>query len=74
MKNLKVELTIATGKQYENVHLSEEVETLDEAMEFMEKVEQKGFHNHSITNDMVENAGGEELTDKREVKELPIKK
>ena len=44
MKNLKVDFTINTGKQYENLHISAEVETLDEGLELGKEAEEL-FHN-----------------------------
>lgn len=44
MKNLKVDFTINTGRQYENVHVSAEVETLEEGVEFGKEAEEL-YHN-----------------------------
>ena len=55
MKNLKVELTISTGRQYENCHASAEFETLEECLDFAEQAEEK-FHNCFVEKDIKENA------------------
>lgn len=44
MKNIKVDFTINTGRQYENCHVSAEVETLDEGLELGKEAEEI-FHN-----------------------------
>jgi len=69
---MKIELTIATGRQFENAHLSEEIEAgnFDEAMAFAEQAEEK-FHNCFIKNDIVENVVGKPMdTGKDEQLEL----
>ena len=43
MKNLKVDFTISTGKQYENVHVSAEVDDLPEARRLGDEAEEQ-FH------------------------------
>jgi hypothetical protein len=52
---MKIELTIATGKQFENCHASAEFETLEECLDFAEQAEEK-FHNCFVEKDIKESA------------------
>ena len=52
---MKIELTIATGKQFENAHASAEFETLEECLDFAETAEEK-FHNCFIKDEVAEKA------------------
>lgn len=59
MKNLKVDFTISTGRQYENVHVSAETDEEDGMNEclILGKQAEEKFHNCFIEKDITENAG-----------------
>ena len=62
MQNLKVDFTISTGKQYENVHVSAEADTEKTLSEFLNaslkigKTAEETFHNCFIKDEVAEKA------------------